>query len=68
MADDVEIRSKTGFEMKQEILKILYDEMQRLRESKTLNPFVEYTRNMRIQVLSDMFGRIIDVPPTKNGG
>jgi hypothetical protein len=68
MTDDIEIKAKTGLEMKQEISDIIWKYTIRLRETKTVCPFSEYIKNAKIEVLCKMHSKILDISPTKNGG
>ena len=68
MTGDVKIREKSGQEMKQEILGMIYDYMLELREMETCNPLNNYLTNTKIEALYDIHKKVLDISPTKNGG
>lgn len=68
MAGDIEVRLKTGLEVKQEMSDMIFGYMMQLRETKTLCPWSEYMKNCKIEALCEIHSKILDISPTKNGG
>lgn len=59
---------KTGREIKEEILGMIYDYMLELREVKYDSPFNEYLKNTKIEALNEIHSKVLEISPTKNGG